>query len=192
MTDDRQWMGQAIALGEAARGRSAPNPNVGCVIVSSSGKLAGKGATASGGRPHAEAVALQAAGAKAKGATFYVTLEPCAHASERGPACIDLLLQAKPARVVIALKDPDTPHRRQKHQAAPRRRDRGDARRRSRGREAFARGLAYPAQARPSADYIEAGAVDRREDRAAFGRIRSGSPERTLGGTFTRSGPTAT
>ena len=100
-------MGQAIALGEAARGRSAPNPNVGCIIVSSSGKLAGQGATASGGRPHAEAVALQAAGAKAKGATVYVTLEPCAHASERGPACIDLLLQAKPARVVIALKDPD-------------------------------------------------------------------------------------
>jgi diaminohydroxyphosphoribosylaminopyrimidine deaminase/5-amino-6-(5-phosphoribosylamino)uracil reductase len=100
-------MGQAIALGESARGRSAPNPNVGCVIVSPSGKLVGQGATATGGRPHAEAVALEEAGKKAKGATVYVTLEPCAHPSDRGPACTALLLKAKPARVVIALKDPD-------------------------------------------------------------------------------------
>jgi len=100
-------MGAAIALGEDARGRSAPNPNVGCVIVSSSGRVVGKGATAAGGRPHAEAVALAEAGKRAAGAAVYVTLEPCAHESERGPACTDLLLQAKPARVVIALKDPD-------------------------------------------------------------------------------------
>ena len=100
-------MRRAIALGESARGRSAPNPNVGCVIVSSGGRAIGKGATASGGRPHAEAIALEQAGKRAKGATVYVTLEPCAHASERGPACTDLLLAAKPARVVIALKDPD-------------------------------------------------------------------------------------
>ena len=100
-------MGQAIALGEDARGRSASNPNVGCVIVSSSGRVVGKGATAAGGRPHAEAVALAEAGKRAAGAAVYVTLEPCAHESERGPACTDLLLQAKPARVVIALKDPD-------------------------------------------------------------------------------------
>jgi diaminohydroxyphosphoribosylaminopyrimidine deaminase/5-amino-6-(5-phosphoribosylamino)uracil reductase len=100
-------MGQAIALGEDARGQTAPNPNVGCVIVSSSGRLVGKGATAAGGRPHAEAVALEQARGKARGATIYVTLEPCAHESERGPACTDLLLAAKPDRVVIALKDPD-------------------------------------------------------------------------------------
>jgi diaminohydroxyphosphoribosylaminopyrimidine deaminase/5-amino-6-(5-phosphoribosylamino)uracil reductase len=100
-------MGQAIALGEAARGQSAPNPNVGCVIVSASGKKVGEGATAPGGRPHAEAIALGRAGKKAKSATVYVTLEPCAHASERGPACTELLLKARPARVVIALKDPD-------------------------------------------------------------------------------------
>jgi diaminohydroxyphosphoribosylaminopyrimidine deaminase/5-amino-6-(5-phosphoribosylamino)uracil reductase len=100
-------MAKAIALGEAARGRSAPNPNVGCVIVSPSDKQIGKGATAPGGRPHAEAIALQEAGKKAKSATVYVSLEPCAHASERGPACTELLLKAKPARVVIALKDPD-------------------------------------------------------------------------------------
>jgi diaminohydroxyphosphoribosylaminopyrimidine deaminase / 5-amino-6-(5-phosphoribosylamino)uracil reductase len=104
---DRRFMAGAIALGEESRGQSAPNPNVGCVIASSAGKIVGRGATAAGGRPHAEAVALEQAGAKARGATVYVTLEPCAHESPRGPACTDLLLAAKPARVVIALKDPD-------------------------------------------------------------------------------------
>jgi diaminohydroxyphosphoribosylaminopyrimidine deaminase/5-amino-6-(5-phosphoribosylamino)uracil reductase len=100
-------MGQAIALGEDARGQSAPNPNVGCVIVSPSGRLVGKASTAAGGRPHAEQAALAQAGKKAAGATIYVTLEPCAHQSERGPACTDLLLEAEPERVVVALKDPD-------------------------------------------------------------------------------------
>ena len=100
-------MAKAIALGDAVRGRSAPNPNVGCVIVAPSGKLIGSGATALGGRPHAEAIALQEAGKKAKGARVYVSLEPCAHASGRGAACVDLLLNAKPERVAIALKDPD-------------------------------------------------------------------------------------
>src|SRR3954451_4620055 len=108
LTDDRKWMAEALALGEAARGQSAPNPNVGCVIVSPQGERIGRGATASGGRPHAEAIALEQAGKQAKGATVYVTLEPCAHESPRGPACTQLLLQAKPARVVIALKDPDS------------------------------------------------------------------------------------
>ena len=100
-------MAEALRLGEDARGRSAPNPNVGCVIVSSNGRIIGKGATAPGGRPHAEAIALEQAGRRAKGATVYVTLEPCAHPSPRGPACSDLLLAAKPARVVMALKDHD-------------------------------------------------------------------------------------
>ena len=100
-------MRDALALGESARGSSAPNPNVGCVIVSPSGKTLGRGATARGGRPHAEQIALQQAGRRAKGASVYVSLEPCAHESVRGPACTDLLLRAKPARVVIALKDPD-------------------------------------------------------------------------------------
>jgi diaminohydroxyphosphoribosylaminopyrimidine deaminase/5-amino-6-(5-phosphoribosylamino)uracil reductase len=100
-------MAKAVALGEEARGSSAPNPNVGCVIVSPAGKLVGKGATAPGGRPHAESLALDQAGRRAKGATVYVTLEPCAHDSARGPACTDLLLDAAPERVVIALKDPD-------------------------------------------------------------------------------------
>jgi diaminohydroxyphosphoribosylaminopyrimidine deaminase/5-amino-6-(5-phosphoribosylamino)uracil reductase len=100
-------MGEALRLAEEARGQSAPNPNVGCVIVSASARVVGKGATARGGRPHAEALALEQAGKRAQGATVYVTLEPCAHQSPRGPACTDLLLAARPARIVIALKDPD-------------------------------------------------------------------------------------
>ena len=100
-------MDEALRLGEEARGRSAPNPNVGAVIVSSGGRIIGRGATAEGGRPHAEAVALDQAGRRANGATVYVTLEPCVHESPRGPPCTDLLLAANPARVVIALKDPD-------------------------------------------------------------------------------------
>jgi diaminohydroxyphosphoribosylaminopyrimidine deaminase/5-amino-6-(5-phosphoribosylamino)uracil reductase len=100
-------MAEALALGEGARGQSAPNPNVGCVIVSAAGKVVGRGATAAGGRPHAEAVALAQAGKRARGATVYVTLEPCAHESPRGPACTDLLLKAQPERVIVALRDPD-------------------------------------------------------------------------------------
>ncbi|HEX7930919.1 MAG TPA: bifunctional diaminohydroxyphosphoribosylaminopyrimidine deaminase/5-amino-6-(5-phosphoribosylamino)uracil reductase RibD [Sphingomicrobium sp.] len=104
---DARFMAEAVRLGEAARGRSAPNPNVGCVIVSEKGQIVGRGATAQGGRPHAEAVALAQAGKGAKGATVYTTLEPCTHESPRGPACTDLLVTAEPARAVIALKDPD-------------------------------------------------------------------------------------
>jgi len=100
-------MDEALRLGEEARGQSAPNPNVGCVIVSSGGRIVGRGATAPGGRPHAEAVALAQAGKRANGATVYVTLEPCVHDSPRGPACTDLLLKARPECLVIALKDPD-------------------------------------------------------------------------------------
>jgi diaminohydroxyphosphoribosylaminopyrimidine deaminase/5-amino-6-(5-phosphoribosylamino)uracil reductase len=99
-------MRAAVALGERGRGRTAPNPNVGCLIVKD-GRVAGRGWTRPGGRPHAEAVALAAAGDAAGGATIYVTLEPCAHASARGPACADLLVAAGPERVVAALRDPD-------------------------------------------------------------------------------------
>lgn len=95
----------AIALAGRSRGRTAPNPNVGCVIVRD-GRVIGRGITQAGGRPHAEAQALAMAGSVA-GATAYVTLEPCAHVSERGPACADLLAAAAPGRVVIALTDPD-------------------------------------------------------------------------------------
>ena len=99
-------MAEAIALGERGRGRTAPNPHVGCVIVQS-GAAVGCGWTRDGGRPHAEAVALAEAGEAARGATVYVTLEPCAHESARGPACADLLAAAGPARLVAALGDPN-------------------------------------------------------------------------------------
>jgi diaminohydroxyphosphoribosylaminopyrimidine deaminase/5-amino-6-(5-phosphoribosylamino)uracil reductase len=99
-------MAEALALGEAARGSTAPNPNVGCVIALD-GEIIGRGATAPGGRPHAEAVALVEAGEKVRGATLYVTLEPCAHVSERGPACADTIAASGIARVVASLEDPD-------------------------------------------------------------------------------------
>lgn len=99
-------MGAALALGERSRGRTAPNPNVGCVIVRN-GHVVGRGWTQPGGRPHAEAMALAEAGDMARGATAYTTLEPCAHVSSRGPACSDLLIAAGAGRVVVALGDPD-------------------------------------------------------------------------------------
>ena len=99
-------MAAAIALGERGRGRTAPNPNVGCIIVRDEA-VVGRGWTQPGGRPHAEAMALEEAGEAARGATVYVTLEPCAHVSDRGPACATLLAEAGPAKVVIATGDPD-------------------------------------------------------------------------------------
>jgi len=99
-------MQAALALAERGRGRTAPNPNVGCVIVKN-GRVLGRGWTQPGGRPHAEAMALAEAGDAAWGATVYTTLEPCAHASPRGPACSDLLTEARVASVIAALGDPD-------------------------------------------------------------------------------------
>ena len=99
-------MGAALALAERGRGRTAPNPNVGCIIVRH-GIVIGRGWTQPGGRPHAEAMALAEAGEKSRGATCYTTLEPCAHVSPRGPACADLLIAAGISRVVVALADPD-------------------------------------------------------------------------------------
>jgi diaminohydroxyphosphoribosylaminopyrimidine deaminase/5-amino-6-(5-phosphoribosylamino)uracil reductase len=104
--DDPRWMGAALALGARAAGRSTPNPNVGCLLVRA-GCVVGRGWTAAGGRPHAEALALAEAGDRARGATAYVTLEPCAHVSPRGGACADLLVSAGIARAVVAMPDPD-------------------------------------------------------------------------------------
>ncbi|HTG37223.1 bifunctional diaminohydroxyphosphoribosylaminopyrimidine deaminase/5-amino-6-(5-phosphoribosylamino)uracil reductase RibD [Sphingomonas sp.] len=106
MTDDARWMGAALALAERTRGRTAPNPNVGCVLVRD-GRVVGRGWTQPGGRPHAEAMALEQAGGAARGATAYVTLEPCAHESPRGPSCADLLIGHGVGRVVAAMRDPD-------------------------------------------------------------------------------------
>lgn len=99
-------MGAALTLAERTRGATAPNPNVGCVIIAD-GRVIGRGWTQAGGRPHAEAMALAQAGPLARGATVYTTLEPCAHESARGPACADLLIAAGVARVVIGVGDPD-------------------------------------------------------------------------------------
>jgi len=103
-------MRAALALARRGLGNTWPNPAVGCVIVRREGDdhiVVGRGWTQPGGRPHAETQALAEAGVLARGATAYVTLEPCAHASARGPACSTLLTEAGVARVVIALGDPD-------------------------------------------------------------------------------------
>jgi diaminohydroxyphosphoribosylaminopyrimidine deaminase/5-amino-6-(5-phosphoribosylamino)uracil reductase len=104
---DEDHMAQAIQLARRGLGLTWPNPSVGAIVVAPSGEIIARGWTAPGGRPHAEAIALEKAGDRARGATIYVTLEPCAHASGRGSACVDLIAEAKPARVVIALADPD-------------------------------------------------------------------------------------
>ncbi|WP_421696723.1 bifunctional diaminohydroxyphosphoribosylaminopyrimidine deaminase/5-amino-6-(5-phosphoribosylamino)uracil reductase RibD [Aestuariivirga sp.] len=98
-------MDYALRLGRRALGTTAENPNVGCVIVRD-GRLLGLGWTQPGGRPHAETQALRMAGEAARGATAYVTLEPCAHHGRTGP-CAEALVQAGIARVVTAIEDPD-------------------------------------------------------------------------------------
>ncbi len=103
---DARLMAAALALSERGRARSSPNPNVGCLIARD-GRVVGRGWTQDGGRPHAEAMALAQAGDQARGATVFVTLEPCAHESARGPTCSDLLIQGGVTHVVIALADPD-------------------------------------------------------------------------------------
>ncbi len=103
--NDSAHMARALALGRRGLGRVWPNPAVGCVIVAG-GRVVGRGWTQPGGRPHAETVALGQAGAAARGATAYVSLEPCAHHGET-PPCAEALVGAGVARVVTALEDPD-------------------------------------------------------------------------------------
>lgn len=98
-------MRRAIALARAQVGRTGANPAVGCVIVKD-GVVLGEGVTGEGGRPHAEEVAVEAAGEGARGATAYVTLEPCAQRSGGGASCSDRLAAAGVARVVVACADP--------------------------------------------------------------------------------------
>ncbi|NVD45342.1 bifunctional diaminohydroxyphosphoribosylaminopyrimidine deaminase/5-amino-6-(5-phosphoribosylamino)uracil reductase RibD [Qipengyuania atrilutea] len=105
-TADTRWLDAAARLAGRAVPRCHPNPGVGCILVKDR-KVVGRGWTQPGGRPHAEAVALAEAGAEAKGATAYVTLEPCAHRSERGAACANSLVEAGLAAVVIGQRDPD-------------------------------------------------------------------------------------
>ena len=107
-TDDLFWMRRALALAQTVMYTTAPNPRVGCVIVRD-GRVLGEGATQPPGGPHAEVRALrdaQARGESVAGATLYVTLEPCSHFG-RTPPCVDAVLAARPARVVVALGDPN-------------------------------------------------------------------------------------
>ena len=103
--DDLRHMDHALRLARRGLGNVWPNPAVGCVLVRD-GRVVGRGWTQPGGRPHAERVALDAAGPAARGATAYVTLEPCAHQG-RTPPCAQGLIEAGVARVVSALTDPD-------------------------------------------------------------------------------------
>lgn len=103
---DERWMRLALSLAQRGLGRVWPNPAVGCVIVKDD-KVLGRGWTQRGGRPHAETVALAQAGDAAKGATAYVTLEPCAHHGKT-PPCAKALVAAGIARVVSAIDDPDS------------------------------------------------------------------------------------
>lgn len=103
--EDRSWMRVALRLAGRRVGQVAPNPPVGCVLVRD-GVLVGRGATAPGGRPHAETIALEQAGAQARGATAYVTLEPCSHHGAT-PPCAAALVRVGVRRVVCALQDPD-------------------------------------------------------------------------------------
>lgn len=102
---DEDWMRAAIELGRRGLGSTWPNPSVGCILVKD-GRVIARGRTQAGGRPHAETQALEQAGAKANGATAYVSLEPCAHHATT-PPCAEALVKAGVARVVIGAPDPD-------------------------------------------------------------------------------------
>ena len=103
--DDRRAMSAALALARRGLGNVWPNPAVGCVIVKS-GRVVGRGWTQPGGRPHAETEALVRAGDAARGATAYVTLEPCSHWGKT-PPCAEALSAAGVRRVVASVEDPD-------------------------------------------------------------------------------------
>jgi diaminohydroxyphosphoribosylaminopyrimidine deaminase/5-amino-6-(5-phosphoribosylamino)uracil reductase len=104
-TEDIDHMRSALALARRGLGNTWPNPSVGCVVVKD-GRVVGRAVTAPGGRPHAEPAALEIAGSAARGATVYVTLEPCCHWG-RTPPCTDALTTAGVARVVVGTRDPD-------------------------------------------------------------------------------------
>ena len=104
-SDDARFMALALSLGRRGLGRTWPNPAVGAVLVKD-GLIVGRGWTQAGGRPHAEVEALRRAGQAARGATLYVTLEPCSHHG-KSPPCADAVIAAGIARVVSALEDPN-------------------------------------------------------------------------------------
>ena len=105
--EDKAWMRRALELAATATGKTFPNPVVGCVIVDpNTGDVVGEGFHPKAGEPHAEVFALRAAGDAARGATAYVSLEPCNHFG-RTPPCSRALVDAGVARVVVGFVDPD-------------------------------------------------------------------------------------
>jgi diaminohydroxyphosphoribosylaminopyrimidine deaminase/5-amino-6-(5-phosphoribosylamino)uracil reductase len=161
---DEAHMRAALAMARRGLGTAWPNPSVGCVVVRD-GRVVGRACTASGGRPHAEPLALAMAGPAARGATAYVTLEPCCHHG-RTPPCTDALIEAGVARVVIASRDVD-----------PRVNGEGAARLRAAGIEVLEGVLAA------EADEVNAG---------FFTRLRAGRPLVTLKLASTLDGRIAT
>jgi diaminohydroxyphosphoribosylaminopyrimidine deaminase/5-amino-6-(5-phosphoribosylamino)uracil reductase len=103
--EDLRWMEAALNLGSRSLGLAAPNPAVGAILVRDRA-IVGRGVTAPGGRPHAERIAIDQARAAARGATLYVTLEPCSHFGV-SPPCVDAVIAAGVARVVSAMEDPN-------------------------------------------------------------------------------------
>ena len=165
-------MAEAVALAEDARGRSAPNPNVGCVIVSAGGKIVGKGATAAGGRPHAEAVALEQAG-RERAVQRSMSLSSLAHTRVRAdsPAPISWL-KARAGASRGGAEGPRPADLGQGNSSACA--TGASTVKLGVGREAARRSLAgwlTRLEPRPPADHAQARAVDRRQDRAALRRI---------------------
>lgn len=103
---DADWMARALLLAERGRGTTTPNPLVGAVVVRDGGVVVGQGAHLKAGGPHAEVIALDAAGDNARGATLYCTLEPCCHVGRTGP-CVERIAAAGIRRVVTAMADPN-------------------------------------------------------------------------------------
>ena len=103
---DARFMERALLVAERGRGSTSPNPMVGAVVVSREGIVLGQGAHLRAGGPHAEVIALEAAGARAQGASLYCTLEPCSHTGRTGP-CVERIVPAGIARVVAAVSDPN-------------------------------------------------------------------------------------
>src|SRR5919106_424993 len=106
MATDTMHMARALALAERGRGRTSPNPMVGAVVVDAEGVVVGRGSHEFAGGPHAEVHALNDAGARARGATLYCTLEPCSHTGRTGP-CAPRVFEAGIRRVVVAAGDPN-------------------------------------------------------------------------------------
>jgi diaminohydroxyphosphoribosylaminopyrimidine deaminase / 5-amino-6-(5-phosphoribosylamino)uracil reductase len=106
MKADQDQMRRAMDLAQRGRGRTSPNPMVGAVVVKS-GRIVGEGFHRRAGGPHAEVVAIKAAGRRARGATLYVNLEPCCHLDKRTPPCVPLIIDCQIRRVVVAMRDPN-------------------------------------------------------------------------------------